>query len=544
MEIAMSELEGSESFDYVVVGGGTAGCIVAARLSENPNVKVLLLEAGPRALGNIWMYIPVGYYKNVYNPEVTFQYVADADPGADNRKIPWPKGRVLGGSSAINGLTHLRGKPDDYDNWAKMGNKGWSYREVLPYFRKFEKFEKGENSFHGGRGPIGVRPMRNHNPICDAFVEGGRQLGLPYIEDLNSDLHEGVGTYQLCIKDWRRSSSADHITQAMNRKNLVVRLESYVNRIIFEGKRAVGVEYTSRDNITHTVRATREVILSGGAISSPQLLQLSGVGPADLLQELGISVVHDLPGVGENLIDHYQVRSAYKANLPRTMNDVNASLFKQAVEGIKYVFRQSGVATVGAGQAGAFMRSDPNGPVDMEITFMNFTTDGPGRPPHPFSAFTIVGFQQQPESKGHVRIRSKEPRDFPSMTANYLSAEKDQKVIVAALKAGRAFAATPALSRYITEEFKPGKDVQTDEEILSYARSQGGTVFHLSSSCRMGSDPMAVVDDRLRVHGIDGLRVVDASAMPTSVSANICAAVMMVGEKGADLIKEDARATM
>lgn len=537
----MSTVQVEERFDYIVVGGGTAGCIVAARLSEDPSVNVLLLEAGHKALTNMWMYIPVGYYKNVYNPDVTFQYVADADPGAGNRQIPWPKGRVLGGSSAINGLTHLRGKPDDYDNWAAMGNKGWSYQEVLPYFKKFEKFEKGENRFHGGHGPIGVRPMRNANPICDAFVEGGRQLGLPFIPDLNSDLHEGVGTYQLCIKDWRRSSSADHISQASNRQNLVVRLECYVNRILFDGRTAVGVEYVSKDNRLHKAGARREVILSGGAVSSPQILQLSGVGPAERLRELGIDVIHDLPGVGENLIDHYQVRSAYKCNLARTMNDVNASLIKQGVEGLKYIFGQAGVATVGAGQAGAFMRSDPDGPVDMEITFMNFTTDGPGRPPHPFSAFTIVGFQQQPESKGWVRIKSRDPRDHPSMTANYLSAEKDQKVIVAALKAGRAFAATPALSRYIIEEFKPGKDVQTDDEILSYARSQGGTVFHLSSSCRMGSDPMAVVDDRLRVHGIERLRVIDASAMPTSVSANICAAVMMVGEKGADLIKEDAR---
>ena len=530
-----------EQFDYIVVGGGTAGCIVASRLSEDPSVRVLLLEAGHRALTNMWMYIPVGYYKNVYNPDVTFQYVAEADPGVNNRRIPWPKGRVLGGSSAINGLTHLRGKPDDYDHWAELGNKGWGYRDVLPYFRKFEKFEKGANTFHGGNGPIGVRPMRNANPLCDAFVQAGRELGLPFIEDLNSDLHEGVGTYQLCIKDWRRSSSADHAAQAWKRENFLVRLECMVSRVLFEGKTAAGVEYRTKDNVLHRVRATQEVILSGGSISSPQILQLSGVGPAALLKSVGVDVLHDLPGVGENLIDHYQVRSAHKSSLDRTMNDVNGSLLKQAVEGFKYVFGQAGVATVGAGQAGAFMRSDPNGPVDMEITFMNFTTDGPGRPPHPFSAFTIVGFQQQPESKGWVRIRSREAQEHPLLTANYLSAEKDRKVVVAALKAGRRFAQAPALARYITEEFKPGRQIETDDEILDYARREGGTVFHLSSSCRMGSDAGAVVDDRLRVHGLSHLRIVDASVMPTSVSANICAAVMMIGEKGAELIREDHR---
>ena len=530
-----------EQFDYVVVGGGTAGCIVAARLSENPSVRVLLLEAGPKSAGNIWTYVPVGYYKNVYNPEVTFQYLTEPDPNIRNRQIPWAKGRVLGGSSAINGLTHLRGKPDDYDNWAAMGNRGWSYREVLPYFKKFEKYEKGESEFHGASGPIGVRPMRNPNPICDAFVEGGKQMGLPFIPDLNSDLHEGVGIYQLCIKDWRRSSSADHIAQAARRQNLVVRVNCRVNRILLEGKKAVGVEYTGRDSRVHKVGAGREVVLSGGAISSPQLLELSGIGDAARLSALGIPVVQNLPGVGENLIDHYQVRSAYKCSLARTMNDINASFLKQCVEGVKYVFGQAGVATVGAGQAGAFMRSDPNGPVDMEITFMNFTTDGPGRPPHPFSAFTIVGFQQQPESRGRVHIKSTDPGENPAMVANYLSAEKDRKVVVAALKAGRRFAATPALSKYILEEFKPGRDVRTDEEILEYARSQGGTVFHLSSTCRMGADPLAVVDDRLSVHGVAHLRIVDASVMPTSVSSNICAAVMMIGEKAADMIREDAK---
>ncbi len=537
----MSSATFSETFDYVVVGGGTAGCIVAARLSEDPSVRVLLLEAGHRGLMNMWMYIPVGYYKNVYNPDVTFQYETEPVPSTANRVFPWPKGRVLGGSSAINGLTHLRGKPEDYDTWEKMGNKGWSYADVLPYFKKFERFEGGESTFHGGNGPIATRHMRNPNPLCAAFVEAGQQLGLQHIEDLNSDQHEGVGTYQLCIKDWRRSSSADHVTQAANRKNLVVRLEAHVTRVLFEGKKAVGVEYRTKDGVIHQVGSNKEVVLAGGAISSPQILQLSGVGNSELLNELNIPVVHHLPGVGEDLIDHYQARSAHKSTLNCTMNDVNASLFKQGIEGLKYVFKQGGVATVGAGQAGAFMRSRPDGPVDMEITFMCFSTDGPGRPPHPFSAFTIVGFQQLPESRGYVRIKSSNPLDHPRLVPNYLTAEEDQRVIVAAIRAGRRFAQAPALAKHISEEFAPGLNIQSDDELLAYAREKGGTVFHLSSSCRMGNDVGAVTDERLKVHGIEGLRVADASIMPTSVSANICAAVMMIGEKAADLIKEDAK---
>ncbi len=541
----MDSRQFDEQFDYVVAGGGTSGCIVAARLAEDPSVRVLLLEAGHKGLFNMWMYIPVGYYKNVYNPDVTFQYETDPVPGSANRKFPWPKGRVLGGSSAINGLTHLRGKPDDYEGWAALGNKGWSYREVLPYFKKYENFKEGPNEFHGVGGPVGVRRMRAPNPLCDAFVEAGRQIGLNYIDDLNSNLHEGVGVYQLCIKDWRRSSSADYISQAGKRKNLVVRLECMVSKVVFDGKTAVGVEYESKDGEYHRIRATREVVLSGGAVSSPQILQLSGVGNASRLQELGIPVVHDLPGVGEHLIDHYQVRSAYKVNIHCTMNDINAKLHLQAIEGMKYIFRQGGVATVGAGQAGAFMRSRADGPVDMEITFMNFTTDGPGRPPHPFSAFTIVGFQQLPLSRGYVRIKSRNFREYPSMMPNYLSDEEDQHVAIAALRAGRRFAEAPALSKYITQEFAPGKEVNTDDEILDYARQKGGTVFHLSSTCHMGpdSDAMAVTDDHLRVRGVEHLRVVDASIMPTSVSANICAACMMIGEKGADLIKEDANSS-
>lgn len=541
----MESLHFEEHFDYIVVGGGTSGCIVAARLAEDPSVRVLLLEAGHKGLFNMWMYIPVGYYKNVYNPDVTFQYETDPVPGSANRKFPWPKGRVLGGSSAINGLTHLRGKPDDYDGWAALGNKGWSYQEVLPYFRKYENFKDGANEFHGVGGPVAVRRMRAPNPLCDAFVEAGKQLGLNYIDDLNSNLHEGVGTYQLCIKDWRRSSSADYISKASKHHNLVVRLECMASRVVFEGKKAVGVEYESKDGDYHRIRAAREVILSGGSISSPQLLQLSGVGNASFLQEMGIPVVQDLPGVGENLIDHYQVRSAYKVNIPCTMNDINASLPKQAVEGMKYIFKQGGVATVGAGQAGAFMRSRPDGPVDMEITFMNFTTDGPGRPPHPFSAFTIVGFQQLPESRGYVRIKSRHFRDYPSMMPNYLSAEEDQRVAIAALRNGRRFAEAPALAKYVTEEFAPTKQIQTDDEILDYARQKGGTVFHLSSTCRMGTDDdaMAVCDERLRVRGLENLRVVDASIMPTSVSSNICAACMMIGEKASDMIKEDAKSS-
>lgn len=527
------------SFDYIVIGAGSAGCAVAARLAENPSNKVLLLEAGKRSY-NVWLHIPVGYYKNVYNPNLTFQYKTEPDPNINNRSIGWPRGRVLGGSSAINGLIHVRGQKEDYDYWAELGNKGWSFEELVPYFTKLEDQERGASKYHGEGGPVGISDMRDPRKICHAFVTAGNELGVPYTNDFNGEVQEGVGLYQLTVKNGRRTSSADYLRKAPS--NLELRTECMVERIVFEGKRARGVVYRDKSGKQHTVLADVEVALCAGAIGSPQILQLSGIGAGSLLQEKGISVVHDLPGVGENLLDHFQVRTVHKCNRPITINDLYGSLWLRTKAAWEYMTGFRGPATIGAGQAVAFMKSDPSEPIpDMEIIFMGFSAPGPGQMPHKFSGFTILGYQLRPISKGYVRIKTPNPMDHPAIFPNYLSEEIDRRITLEVFKTCRRFAHAPAMAQYISEEFLPGKSVQTDEDMMAYARQNGGTVFHPTSTCRMGQDDMAVVDERLRVRGVEGLRVIDASIMPTMISANTCAAAMMIGEKGAALMIEDAR---
>ena len=527
------------SFDYVVIGAGSSGCAVAARLAEDSSVRVLLLEAGKKS-SNIWLHIPVGYYKNVYNPDLTWQYVTEPDPNINNRTIGWPRGRVIGGSSAVNGLIHVRGQAEDYDTWAELGNAGWGFDDVLPYFKRLENQEHGPSEYHGENGPVGISDMRDPRQICHAFVTAGRELGVPYTDDFNGRVQEGVGMYQLTVRNGVRTSSADYLKR--KRANLEVRTECLVERIVFEGRRAVGVVYRDKSGTSQTVRAGREIALCAGAIGSPQILQLSGVGAGTLLQEKGISVVHDLPGVGENLLDHFQVRTVHKCNRPITINDLYGSLWLKFKAGWQYLTGLRGPLTIGAGQAVAFMKSNPEEKIpDMEIIFMGFSADGPGKMPHPFSAFTILGYQLRPISKGYVRIKSPDPLAHPAIFPNYLSEELDRRLTLEVFKGCRKFAASPALKQYISEEYMPGKSVSTEEEMMEYARRAGSTVFHPTSTCRMGQDDMAVVDERLRVRGVEGLRVVDASIMPTMISANTCAACMMIGEKGADLIREDAR---
>ncbi len=526
-------------FDYIVIGAGSSGCAVAARLAEDSSKRVLLLEAGRKSY-NMWLHIPVGYYKNVYNPKLTFQYKTEPDPNINNRSLGWPRGRVLGGSSAINGLIHVRGQKQDYDTWAALGNKGWSYEELLPYFTRLEDQERGPSKYHGEGGPVGVSDMRDPRQICHAFVTAGRELGVPYNDDFNAEVQEGVGMYQLTVKNGMRTSSADYLRHKP--ANLELRTECLVERIMFEGRRAMGVTYRDKSGARHSMLCGREVVLCAGAIGSPQILQLSGVGPSSLLQDKGIAVVHDLPGVGENLLDHFQVRTVHKCNRPITINDLYGSLWLRAKAAWQYATAFRGPATIGAGQAVAFMRSDiaEDDLPDMEIIFMGFSAEGPGQMPHRFSACTILGYQLRPISKGYVRIKSSDPAAHPAIMPNYLSEEIDRRVTLEVFKTCRKFANAPALKQYILEEYKPGKVVQTEEDMMEYARSGGSTVFHPTSTCRMGQDDMAVVDERLRVRGIDGLRVVDASIMPAMISANTCAACMMIGEKGAALIREDA----
>ncbi len=524
-------------FDYIVIGAGTSGCIVAARLAEKMNNRVLLIEAGKKSY-NPWLHIPVGYYKNVYNPDLTWQYVTEPDPNLNGRRINWPRGRVLGGSSAVNGLIHVRGQAEDYDLWAELGNTGWGFEDLMPYFKKLEDQERGPSEYHGENGPVGISDMRDPRAICHAFVTAGKEIGVPYTEDFNGKVQEGVGMYQLTVKNGLRTSSADYLKT--KRTNLEVRTECMVEKLITSGKQVTGVRYRDAQGQVQEVSARREVILCAGAVGSPHIMQLSGIGAGSLLQEAGVEVVHDLPGVGENLLDHFQVRTVHKCNRPITINELNRSWWLKFKAGLQYVTSLRGPLTIGAGQAVAFMKSSDAEPIpDMEIIFMGFSTDGPGKMPHPFPGFTILGYQLRPESKGYVRLKNPNPHEHPAIFGNYLAEEVDRRVTVEVFKACRRFAQAPALKQYIIEEYLPGSSVATEDDMLAYARNAGSTVFHPTSSCRMGHDDMAVVDDRLRVHGMKGLRVVDASIMPTMLSANTAAGCMMIGEKGAALILED-----
>jgi choline dehydrogenase len=528
-------------FDYVVIGAGSAGCAVAARLSEDPGVTVALIEAGGRAW-NPWLHIPVGYFKTMHNPAVDWRYRTAPEPGLNGRRIEWPRGKVLGGSSALNGLLYVRGQPEDYDHWRQLGNAGWSWADVLPVFRQGERQERGADALHGGDGPLAVSDMRAHRPLCDRFIEAAEAAGIPRNDDFNGPDQEGVGYFQLTMaKGLRCSAATAYLGPARRRANLEIVTSALTRRIRFDGRRATGVEI-ERGGQTETVEARREIVLAAGAIGSPQILQLSGVGPGELLAAHGIAPVHALPGVGENLQDHLQARSVHEVTEP-TLNDEVNSFFGRMRIGLDFVLRRRGPMTMGASQVGAFARTSPDcATPDIQFHIQPLSSQSPGHGLDPFSAFTVSVCQLRPESRGHVRIISADPREHPEILANYLDTETDRRVMVAGVRVGRKIAEAPPLAPILKGEREPGPEVTTNDEILDWIRRRATTIYHPAGTCRMGSDGMAVVDARLRVHGIEGLRVADASIMPTITSGNTNAPAIMIGEKAAMMILEDARA--
>ncbi|HTJ03360.1 MAG TPA: choline dehydrogenase [Methylovirgula sp.] len=528
-------------FDYVIVGGGTAGCVLANRLSADGRSRVLMLEAGPKD-SSIWIHLPIGYGKTMFHKTLNWGFYTDPEPAMKGRQIYWPRGRTLGGSSSINGLIFIRGQAADYDQWAELGNRGWGWKDVLPYFIRSEHNTRGASAAHGGEGPVWCSDIKHKHELIETIIAGANELGIPRRDDFNAGEQEGVGYYQLFTHNgWRCSSAVAYLRPVEKRANLRVEVNAQATGVILDGKHAAGVRFQQNgQNFEATAR--REVILAAGALQSPQLLLLSGIGPAQELRDLGIDVAHDLPGVGENLQDHLQIRLIYKVAKPITTNDDLASLFGQAKIGLQWLLTRSGPLGVGINQGALFTRVLPESATpDVQFHFATLSADLAGAKPHPFSGCTFSVCQLRPESRGKIALRSADPLAKMSIKANYLATETDRRCTVEGIKLGRRIANTHALKGLLTEEYKPGPSALSDDEILDFARGAGATIFHPSGTCKMGDDPMAVVDDRLRVRGVAGLRVVDCSIMPTLVSGNTCSPVVMIAEKASDMILADAR---
>jgi choline dehydrogenase len=527
--------------DFVIVGAGSAGCVMAARLSEDPSTRVVLLEAGGEDR-NRWIHIPLGYGKTFADASVNWCYEAEPDPGANGRRIFWPRGKVLGGSSSINGMVYIRGQHEDFDLWRQLGNTGWSSSDVLPYFKRSQDQTRGASEFHSTGGPLCVSDITERHPICEAFIRGAMEIGYPRNDDFNGAAQDGVGYHQTTTRNGKRCSTAvGYLHPVRTRSNLRVVTGALAEKVLFEGKRAVGVAFREYGQ-PRTVRAAREVILCGGAVNSPQLLLLSGVGPEDELAQFGIPVVHNLRGVGKALQDHYSAPIKLKCRFPITVNDVMQSNVRKLKVGLQYYLFRSGPLTLAAGPAAVFVRTRRElATPDVKISVAPLSSDKLQDGLHPWSGFSLTVYQLRPESRGEITLKSGNPADAPAMFANYLGSETDRRAIVDGLKIARQILGTSHMQHFITEEYQPGPSFTSDDQLLEHARNRGSTVFHPTSTCKMGIDPMAVVDPELRVHGLEGLRVVDASIMPTVISGNTNAATIMIGEKAADLVRQPLR---
>jgi len=532
----------SEAFDFIIVGAGSAGCVLADRLTASGRHRVLLLEAGPNNW-HPWLHIPLGFGRLFTDSRYNWCYATEPQPGCHNREVIAPRGKVLGGSSSINGLIYIRGQAEDFNHWRQLGNAGWSFDDVLPYFRKAEHNDRGADEFHGTGGPLAVSDLRDRHPLAVAYVEAAVQCGYPRNDDFNGAVQEGAGYYQTTMRNGIRSSTAaGYLKQARRRPNLKVVSDALATRITFDGRRATGVEY-SVGNDKHSAKANVEVIVASGAFNSPQLLQLSGVGPASLLQSHGIPVVADAPGVGSDLNDHFSGRIILRCKETTTVNNVTRNWATKLAYGAHYVLTRRGYLAVPAVSSAVFVRALPTSATpDSQCSISLFSAGAIGGDLHPFPGVTGNCVLLRPESRGYVRIKSADPRQAPAINPNYLATQKDCETITAGVNVMRRIFQAPAMAKYIVEEIEPGAQCDNDAELLDFIRRRGSTTYHPVGTCRMGPDPKAVVDERLRVRGFSGLRVVDASIMPAVVSGNTNAATIMIGEKGADMILADAKA--
>ena len=529
-------------FDYVIVGAGTAGCVLANRLSADGRSRVLLLEAGGKD-DYFWIHVPIGYLYCMGNPRTDWCFATEPEPGLNGRALNYPRGKVLGGCSSINGMIYMRGQARDYDHWRQLGNQGWSWDDVLPYFKKSEdQAAVPVDDMHGAGGEWHVEHQRLGWDILDAFRAAAAEAGIPNSDDFNRGDNEGCGRFHVNqVRGRRLSTAGAFLKPARGRQNLLVLTHAHAKAIRFEGNRAVGLSLRIKGEDAE-VAISGELILAAGAVNSPHLLQLSGVGAPSLLSQHGIPLVHALPGVGENLQDHLQVRCAYKVRGVATLNERANSLWGKLGIGLEYALFRSGPMSMAPSQLGAFVKSDPALETpNLQYHVQPLTLERFGEPLHPFPAFTASVCNLRPESRGYIRLRCADPFAAPAIKPNYLAAAADRKIAADAIRLTRRIVAQPALQKFSPEEFKPGPAYSTDDDLAKAAGDIASTIFHPVGTCKMGQDDMAVVDERLRVRGVSGLRVVDASIMPTITSGNTNAPVIMIAEKAADMIRNDAR---